>query len=125
MADCEEGVYGFKATDSLKGVDVTATYTWARDGMKPFVKAGAAILQHYAVFRNENGAADKFTGILPELELGLGVAYRWASVEMDYFHAVNFGGQNLPISTQQVVVFAGVKIPFTLWTGRHRWSKSS
>lgn len=109
-ANCTNPYY-FKATDSLKGFDLTATYTWQRDRLKPFVKGGLAVLQHQATFRNENGAADHFTGILPELEVGAGVQYQWAYIELDYFQAVNVGGQNLPISTQQVVMFAGVKVP--------------
>ena len=31
--------------------------------------------------------------------------------ERGYFQGMNFGGQNLPISTQQVVLFAGIQIP--------------
>lgn len=108
-AKCND-TYGFRATDSLKGGDLTVTYTWQRDGVQPFVKGGIAIFQHQAIFRNEDGTEDRFTGLLHELELGAGLAYQWAYVEMDYFQGMNFGGQNLPISTQQVAMFAGVKV---------------
>jgi len=104
----------FQAKDSLKGGDLTATYTWQREGVRPFVKGGVAILAHHAVFRNvQDGSADRFDGIIPELELGAGLAYRFAYIELDYFQGMNFGGQNLPISTQQIVTFAGVKIPLS------------
>lgn len=110
VATCSTPYY-FKATDSLRGGDLTATYTWRGAGLEPFVKAGVAVLQHHAVFQNANGAADTFRGILPELEVGVGVKYQWAYLELDYFQGLNFGGQNLPISTQQVAMFAGVNIP--------------
>jgi hypothetical protein len=103
--------YSFRATDRLQGVDATVSYTWQHENWQPFVKGGLAVLQHHAVFRNENGAADHFTGILPEIEVGIGLAYQWAYIELDYFRGVNFGGQNLPISTQQVVAFVGIKAP--------------
>lgn len=109
-ANCQSPYY-FKATDSLKGFDLTATYTWQREGLQPFVKGGMAILQHHAVFQNANGAADVFKGFLPELEAGAGLAYQWAYVELNYFQALNTGGQNLPISTQQIVGFAGLRVP--------------
>lgn len=114
---CKSGTciphYSFQATDKLRGGDLTVTYTWQWDGLQPFVKGGVAVLAHKAVFRNVDGSADTFDGILPELELGAGLAYQWAYVELDYFQGMNFGGQNLPISTQQIVAFAGVKIPLT------------
>ena len=102
--------YGFKATDALQGGDLTATYTWPGEGMRPFVKGGFALLYHRAIFRNEWGDEDRLNGWLPELELGAGLAYKWAYIELDYFQGMNFGGQNLPISTQQVAVFAGVRL---------------
>ena len=103
--------YPYRATDRLQGGDLTATYTWERDGVRPFVKGGVALLYHRAKFRNtDTGDIDRFNGWIPELELGAGLAYRFAYVELDYFHGMNFGGQNLPISTQQVALFAGVKV---------------
>ena len=78
--------------------------------MRPFVKGGYALLYHRAIFRNEWGDEDRLNGWLPELELGAGLAYKWAYIELDYFQGMNFGGQNLPISTQQVALFAGVKV---------------
>ena len=110
--DCTR-TYGYRATDSLRGGDITATYTWERDGVRPFVKGGVALLYHRAIFRNENGAEDRFAGWLPELELGAGLSYKLAYLELDYFQGMNFGGQNLPISTQQVVGFVGVRIPLS------------
>ena len=111
-ANCDKP-YHFKATDTLRGVDLTATYTWIREGVRPFVKAGVAVLQHHAIFNSNNGYPDHFKGIVPELELGAGLAYQAVYVELDYFQGMNFGGQNLPISTQQVVGFVGVKIPLS------------
>ena len=103
--------YNFQATDSLKGGDLTATYTWQGEGVRPFVKGGLALLYHQARFRNtDTGDIDRLNGWLPELELGAGLAYEWAYMELDYFQGMNFGGQNLPISTQQVALFAGVKV---------------
>ena len=102
--------YGFRATDALQGIDLTATYTWMRDGVQPFLKGGAAIFRHRAIFRNEDGNEDRMNGLIPSLELGAGLAYEWAYLELDYFQGMNFGGQNLPISTQQVALFAGVKV---------------
>ena len=103
--------YNFQATDSLKGGDLTATYTWQGEGVRPFVKGGLALLYHQARFRNtDTGDIDRFNGWIPALELGAGLAYQWAYVELDYFRGMNFGGQNLPISTQQFALFAGVKI---------------
>lgn len=110
--DCTR-TYGYRATDSLRGGDLTATYTWERDGVRPFVKGGVALLYHQATFRNENGGEDHFNGWIPELELGTGLAYQWTCVELDWFQGMNFGGQNLPISTQQIAVFAGIKIPLS------------
>ena len=106
--------YNFTATDSLNGGDLTATYTWQREGVQPFVKGGLALLYHEARFRNtDTGDIDRFNGWITELELGAGLAYRWAYLELDYFQGMNFGGQNLPISTQQVVGFVGVRIPLS------------
>lgn len=105
--------YAYRATDRLQGGDLTATYTWEREGIRPFVKGGVALLYHRAIFRHENGNEDRFNGWIPELELGAGLAYEWAYMELDYFQGMNFGGQNLPISTQQVALFAGVKVE--LW----------
>ena len=106
--------YGYRATDTLQGGDLTATYTLERDGVRPFVKGGFALLYHRAKFRNtDTGDEDRFNGWIPELELGAGLAYQWAYLELDYFQGMNFGGQNLPISTQQVVGFAGVRIPLS------------
>ena len=107
--------YGYRATDRLQGGDLTATYTWERDGVRPFVKGGLALLYHRAIFRNENGGEDRFNGWIPELELGAGLAYRAFYLELDYFHGMNirglpFGGQNLPISTEQIALFAGINI---------------
>ena len=102
--------YAYRATDTMQGGDLTATYTWERKGVRPFVKGGLALLYHRAIFRNENGGEDRFNGWIPELELGAGLAYEWAYLELDYFQGMNFGGQNLPISTQQVAMFAGVKV---------------
>lgn len=109
-AECT-ATYGYRATDSLRGGDLTATYTWERDGVRPFVKGGVALLYHRATFRNEWSGEDRFNGWIPELELGAGLSYEWAYLELDYFQGLNFGGQNMPISTQQVVMFAGVKLP--------------
>lgn len=104
--------YNYRATDSLKGGDLTATYTWQREGISPFVKGGLALLYHRAQFRNtDTGDVDRFNGWIPELELGAGLAYKWAYLELDYFQGMNFGGQNLPISTQQIALFAGVRLP--------------
>lgn len=105
--------YYFKASDTLRGGDLTVTYTWQRETIKPFVKGGVAILHHHATFDSINGAPDNFTGLVPEIEVGAGVSAGWAYLELDYFQGMNFGGQNLPISTQQVVTFAGVKIPLS------------
>ena len=103
--------YAYRATDTLQGGDLTATYTWERDGVRPFIKGGVALLYHRAKFRNtDTGDEDRFNGWIPELELGAGLAYEWAYLELDYFQGMNFGGQNLPISTQQVALFAGVKV---------------
>lgn len=101
--------YGFRATDSLEGGDLTATYRWHRDGLSPFVKGGLALLYHRAKFRNEWGDEDRFNGWIPSLEVGAGLQYKLVYVELDYFQGMNFGGQNLPISTQQIVTFAGIR----------------
>lgn len=111
IKDCNLA-YAYQATDSLKGVDLIATYTWTGASIQPYVQGGVAILRHSATFQNvQNMAIDRFTGIVPELELGAGLRYEWAYVELDWFQGLNFGGQNLPISTQQVAAFAGVQIP--------------
>lgn len=109
-AECT-ATYGYRATDSLRGGDLTATYTWEREGLQPFVKGGLALLYHQAIFRHQNGDEDRFNGWIPALELGAGLSYKLFYVELDYFQGMNFGGQNLPISTQQVVAFFGVQIP--------------
>lgn len=103
--------YRYRATDSLRGGDLTVSYTWGRDGLRPFVKGGAALLYHRARFRNEFGDEDRFHGWVPEVEVGAGLSYHWVYVEVDYFHGLNFGGRNLPISDRQLVGFVGVRIP--------------
>lgn len=94
--------YGFRATDSLRGGDLTTTYTWQKDSVSPYVKGGLALMYHKATFRNENGNEDHFNGWIPMIELGAGLSYKWLYTELDYFQGMNFGGQNLPISTQQL-----------------------
>lgn len=110
IKDCHD-TYTYRAKDSLRGVDATVEYRWATGTLQPFVKGGVAVLRHKAEFRNQWGQVENFNGIVPELELGAGLAYKWAYIELDYFRNINFGGQNLPISTQQVVLFAGIQIP--------------
>lgn len=110
LAVCANPYY-FKATDWLRGVDLTGTYTWRGTPLEPFVKGGVAVFKHHATFNSFSGSPDEFNGIVPELELGTGLRYRWMYLELDYFRAMQTPGQNLPISTQQVVGFVGVQIP--------------
>lgn len=111
LSKCDQAKH-FRSTDTLRGVDFTVSYTWVRDGLRPFIKGGVAVLEHRSQYQNHVGGVDNFRGIAPELEFGGGIRYEWAYLEVDYFQGVNFGGQNLPISTQQVVMWAGVHIPF-------------
>ena len=110
----------FHTHDLMEGAELTASYTWRHWPIQPYVKLGAAGLYHRltAQWTDASGMSQAGTmhGWVPSAVLGGGLEYGWLYAEGSYYRGI--GGSvdwsaGLPISKEQVVGFAGIRIPLT------------
>ena len=107
----------FHTHDLMEGLELTASYTWRHWPIQPYIKLGAAGLYHRLTAQYgfpSTSTVLTMHGWVPSSVLGAGVEYGWLYAEANYYRGI--GGSvdwsaGLPISKEQVVGFAGIRIP--------------
>jgi hypothetical protein len=100
------------ATDRLAGPQLVTSYRWTQWPVQPFLSGGVALLHHYgsATVREYPGPSFNFHGDIPMFVAGGGLCYAWLCGEVTYYRGVH--APNYPISTEAIVPWIGLKIPF-------------
>lgn len=107
-----------KITDAYHGGELTVTRSWIMKDYGFFLKGGGAYLMHrFTIVRINDGGLGQHYGQFPAVVAGIGASYKWAYVEMDYYHGL--GGSNgflghdqgWPLSKEILVTWFGVQIP--------------
>lgn len=100
------------ASDAMHGVEVLASYRWPHGDWSPYVKFGGAwMLNRFTVENYNLSFTQKLYGGMPMAVGGIGLAYKWAYVEADYYSLVGKQPESTPISTQVVLTTFGFKVP--------------
>ena len=121
LANCA-GAPTYRITDAYHGGELTVTRTFHLDESWAWhLKAGGAYLMHRFTINREDGTgqSNQHYGQFLSTVAGAGASYKWAYLEADYYHGL--GGSNgfmghdqgWPLSKEQVVAWAGIKIPLT------------
>ena len=115
------GQSNYRMTDAYHGGELTITRTFPFNAYSLFIKGGGAYLMHRFTIHQDNGSHTfmQHYGQFPAVVAGLGASYKWAYIEADYYHGL--GGSNgfmghdqgWPLSKEQAVAWAGVKLPLT------------
>lgn len=105
-----------KITDAYHGGELTMTRSWMNQDYGFFLKGGGALLLHrMTITRINDGGFIEHYGRFPAVVAGAGVSYKWAYVEMDYYHGLGgsncYNGCGWPLSKETIVTWVGVKVP--------------
>lgn len=111
----------YRMTDAYHGGELTLTRTFhpAKDWGLDLKAGGALMLHRFTINKNAgtNDETHRNYGRIPMTVAGVGLSYKWAYVEMDYYHGI--GGSNCttpcdwPLSNEMLVTWAGIKVPLT------------
>lgn len=109
----------YKITDAYHGGELTLTRKFAlNDDWAVNLKGGAAYLMHrFTINKLGSGAFLEHYGQFIATVAGVGASYKWAYVELDYYHGL--GGSNgflgydqgWPLSKEIVTTWFGFHIP--------------
>ena len=119
LANCSTAASN-KMSDNYRGLELTVTRTFPYDDWAVFLKGGGAWIEHkFSIVRLDYGVAHHHDGEYPAVVMGVGTSYKWAYVEVDYYHGLGSAngfmghGQSWPLSKEMLVTWFGVKVP--LW----------
>lgn len=110
--DCAN-VMRLKTADTMRGFDLTASYSFPYGDWIPYVKLGAALMFHrlraddYTYLQNKQ---ERY-GRMPMLEVGAGIRYKLLYAETAFFTALQGQNYHDPVSTQAVITTVGVRVP--------------
>ena len=116
------GRANYRITDAYHGGELTITRTFqVSEAMAWHLKGGGAYLMHRFTITKEDGSGqvNQHYGQFPAVIAGVGISYKWAYLETDYYHGL--GGSNgfmghdqgWPLSKEMLVMWFGVRIPLS------------
>lgn len=116
LANCAAAIPN-KMTDAYHGGELTITRTFhVNEDWSVGLKAGGALLMHrFTIMRMDTGTTHENYGRFPATIAGVQAGYKWAYIEMDYYHGIGpancFNGCGWPLSKEMLMTWFGVKIP--------------
>ena len=122
LASCGNA-FPFNTTDRMYGGELSITRTFTDWPVRPFIKAGAALMYHHlkadvqVLYPSPGNFSIDSKGYIPMGLVGLGACYKAICAESTWYQGI--GGSNglpgmeygLPIANSTLVTMASVKIP--------------